>query len=139
ACFIGASVGAILVLGIGSMKKGGFSPFRIVLAGAAVSAFLFAIADGIGLYFKISKDVSMWTAGGLIGTSWSQLQAILPFILIGIMISLFLSRQLTILSLSEEVAVGLGQKTTQIKVILFFVIILLTGASVALVGNMAFI
>ncbi|MBS4201068.1 iron ABC transporter permease [Bacillus sp. FJAT-49732] len=139
ACFIGASVGAILVLGIGSMKKGGFSPFRIVLAGAAVSAFLYAIADGIGLYFKISKDVSMWTAGGLIGTSWNQLQIILPFISIGILISLFLSRQITILSLSEEVAVGLGQKTTQIKVILFFVIILLTGASVALVGNTAFI
>jgi len=139
ACFIGAAVGATMVLGIGSIKKGGFSPFRIVLAGAAVSAFLYAIADGIGIYFKISKDVSMWTAGGLIGASWNQLQVIIPFIGGGILISLALSRQLTILSLSEEVAVGLGQKTTQVKVILFFVIILLAGASVALVGNMAFI
>ncbi|MBS4218527.1 iron ABC transporter permease [Bacillus sp. FJAT-49711] len=139
ACFIGAAVGATMVLGIGSIKKGGFSPFRIVLAGAAVSAFLYAIADGIGIYFKISKDVSMWTAGGLIGASWNQLQVIIPFIAGGILISLALSRQLTILSLSEEVAVGLGQKTTQVKVILFFVIILLAGASVALVGNMAFI
>jgi iron complex transport system permease protein len=32
ACFIGAAVGAIMVFGIGSMKKGGFSPLRIVLA-----------------------------------------------------------------------------------------------------------
>ena len=70
ACFIGAAVGAIMVFGIGAMKKGGFSPLRIVLAGAAVSAFLYAISEGFGLYFKISKDVSMWTAGGLIGTSW---------------------------------------------------------------------
>jgi iron complex transport system permease protein len=139
ACFIGAAVGAIMVFGIGSMKKGGFSPLRIVLAGAAVSAFLYAIAEGIGIYFKISKDVSMWTAGGIIGTSWSQLQVIVPFILIGILISLFLSRQLTILSLSEEVAVGLGQKIPQIKTVLFIVIILLAGASVALVGNLAFI
>ena len=53
--------------------------------------------------------------------------------------SLLLSRQLTILSLNEEVAVGLGQNTTLIKVILFIVIILLAGASVALVGNMTFI
>ncbi|MGP4079938.1 FecCD family ABC transporter permease [Pseudalkalibacillus sp. R45] len=139
ACFIGAAIGAIMVFGIGSMKKGGFSPFRIVLAGAAVSAFLFAVAEGGGIYFKISKDVSMWTAGGLVGTSWSQLQAIFPFIVFGILISLTLSRQLTILSLNEEVAVGLGQKITQIKAILFVVIILLAGASVALVGNMAFI
>lgn len=81
----------------------------------------------------------MWTAGGMIGTSWSQLQVIIPFILLGILISLFLSKQLTILSLNEEVAVGLGQKTTQIKIILFVVIIILAGASVALVGNIAFI
>ncbi|MBO0996690.1 iron ABC transporter permease [Bacillus sp. SD075] len=139
ACFIGAAVGAVMVFGIASMKKGGFSPIRIVLAGAAVSAFLFAISQGVGLYFKVSKDVSMWTAGGNIGTSWDQLRVIVPFILIGILISLIFSRQLTILSLSEEVAVGLGQKTTQIKAVLFVVIILLAGAAVALVGNMVFI
>ncbi len=139
ACFVGAGVGTLMVLGLGSMKKGGFSPFRIVLAGAAVSAFLTAIAEGIGLYFKISKDVSMWTAGGLVGTTWGQLQVIIPFIIIGVLISITLSKQLTILSLSEEVAVGLGQKTTQIKAILFIVIVILAGAAVALVGNMAFI
>lgn len=139
ACFVGAAVGTLMVFGIGSIKKGGFSPLRIVLAGAAVSAFLYAVAEGIGIYFKVSKNVSMWTSGGMIGTSWKQLQIIVPFIIIGILVSLFLSRQLTILSLNEEVAVGLGQKTTQIKTILFIVIILLAGASVALVGNMAFI
>jgi iron complex transport system permease protein len=139
ACFIGAAIGVILVFGIGAMKKGGFSPLRIVLAGAAVSAFLFAVAEGIGLYFKISKDVSMWTAGGLMGTSWAQLKIIVPFILVGMLAAFYLSRQLTILSLSEEVAVGLGQKTTLVKLILFIAIILLAGASVALVGNMAFI
>ncbi|MDQ0242912.1 iron complex transport system permease protein [Bacillus fengqiuensis] len=138
-CFIGSAVGTMMVFGIGAMKKGGFSPLRIVLAGSAVSAFLYAIAEGIGIYFKISKDISMWTAGGMIGTTWDQLQIIVPFILAGILISLFFSRQLTILSLSEEVAVGLGQKITRVKAILFIVIILLAGASVALVGNMAFI
>lgn len=139
ACFIGAAVGSALVFGIGSMKRGGFSPLRIVLAGAAVSTFLYAIAEGIGIVFKVSKDVSMWTAGGIIGTSWGQLQVIVPFITAGIVVSLLLSRQLTILSLSEEVAVGLGQKTTRIKAILFVVMVLLAGASVALVGNMTFI
>ncbi|UTE79364.1 iron ABC transporter permease [Rossellomorea sp. KS-H15a] len=139
ACFIGSAAGAIMVFGISSMKRGGFSPFRIVLAGAAVSAFLFAIAEGIGLYFKLSKDVSMWTAGGMIGTTWSQLQVIVPFIMIGILVSLLLSRQLTILSLNEEVAVGLGQRTAVVKSVLFIVIVLLAGAAVALVGNMVFI
>ncbi|MGF9945320.1 iron ABC transporter permease [Priestia megaterium] len=139
ACFIGAAVGAILVFGIAAIKRGGFSPLRIVLAGAAVSAFLYAMGEGVGIYFKISKDVSMWTAGGIVGTSWEQLQIIVPFIVGGIFIALLLSRQLTILSLNEQVAVGLGQQTTKVKTILFIVMILLAGASVALVGNMVFI
>lgn len=139
ACFIGASVGALLVFGISAMKKGGFSPFRIVLAGSAVSAFLYAISEGVGIFFKISKDVSMWTAGGVIGTTWGQLQMIVPVITIGIILAMFLSRQLTILSLNEEVAVGLGQNTTRIKVFLFVIVIVLAGAAVSLAGNLAFI
>ncbi|MGH2316223.1 FecCD family ABC transporter permease [Planococcus sp. SE5232] len=139
ACFIGAAAGAALVFGIGAAKKGGFSPFRIVLAGAAISAFLTAIAEGIGLYFNISKNVSQWTAGGLIGTSWGQLQVVVPFIAVALLVALLLSRQLTILSLSEEAAIGLGQRTAQVKAILFVIITLLAGAAVALAGNMAFI
>ncbi|HWI49964.1 MAG TPA: iron ABC transporter permease [Rummeliibacillus sp.] len=138
-CFIGAAIGAFLVFGISMVQRGGFSPFRLVLAGTAVSVFLYAIADGIGLIFKVSKDVSMWTSGGLVGTSFDQLQIVIPTILIGIFIAILLSRQLTVLSLSEEVAVGLGQHTLLVKILLFIVIIVLVGTSVALVGNLAFI
>ncbi|MCR8642832.1 iron ABC transporter permease [Paenibacillus sp. N1-5-1-14] len=139
ACFIGAAVGALLVFGIGALKRGGFTPIRLVFAGAAVSAFLVAVSEGVSLAYKISQSVSLWTSGGLIGTTWDQLQLIFWFIAAGLIIAMLLARQLTILSLSEEVAVGLGQKTTLIKAILFLVTILLTGASVALVGNMTFI
>jgi len=139
ACFIGSAVGAMMVFGISAMKKGGFSPFRIVLAGAAISAFLYAIAEGVGIYFKVSKYVSMWTAGGMAGTSWGQLQIICPFIIIGILLAMAFSRQLTILSLNEEIAVGLGQNINQIKTVLFIVIIVLAGSAVAIVGNLAFI
>lgn len=139
ACFIGAAVGAALVFGVSAVKRGGFSPLRIVLAGAAISAFLYAVADGVGITFKISKDVSMWTSGGLVGANWSQLQVIVPFIVVGIIIAMLLSKQLTILSLSEEVAVGLGQKTARIKAVLFVVTVMLAGASVALVGSLTFI
>ncbi len=139
ACFIGAAVGAGLVFGISAVKRGGFSPLRIVLAGAAISAFLYAVADGVGIAFKISKDVSMWTSGGLIGANWDQLKVIVPFIVVGVLIAILLSKQLTILSLSEEVAVGLGQKTARVKTVLFVVTVMLAGASVALVGSLTFI
>lgn len=139
ACFVGAALGAALVIVLGSIRRGSLSPIRVVLAGAAVSAFMYAISDGISLFFKISKDVSMWTSGGLIGTTWGQVQAIAPVILVGLVIVPFLSNQINILSLSDEVATGLGQKLVLVKTVLFLLVIVLTGASVALIGNMAFV
>jgi len=138
ACFVGAGIGMIIVYGIGASTKNGFSPLKLVLAGAAVSALLQAIADVTGILFQISKDVSMWTSGGLIGTTWQSL-IIVPCILIGLVIAFAFSRQLTILSLNEEVAVGLGQNTTVIKGIMMFVVVVLAGSAVALVGNLAFV
>ncbi|WP_409295593.1 FecCD family ABC transporter permease [Peribacillus sp. SCS-26] len=139
ASFIGAAAGTAFVFGLGSLNRGGFSPLRIVLAGAAVSAFLYAVAEAVSYLFKLSKDVTMWTSAGTAGTSWSQLQIIVPVIMGGIIISFILSKQLTVLSLSEETAIGLGQNIPKIKAVLFAVIILLAGAAVALVGNLAFI
>ncbi|WP_374967205.1 FecCD family ABC transporter permease [Lysinibacillus sp. RS5] len=138
ACFVGAGIGMMIVYGIGASTKNGFSPLKLVLAGAAVSALLQAIADGTGILFQISKDVSMWTSGGLIGTTWQAL-IIVPFIIIGLIVAFIFSRQLTILSLNEEVAVGLGQNTTVIKGIMMFVVVVLAGSAVALVGNLAFV
>lgn len=139
ACFLGAAFGAFLVLGLSMLKKGGFSPIRLVLAGAAVSSFLFALSQAIAIHFNTSKSMSMWTSGGLGGTSWEAVKWIAPFILIGTFIAILLSRQLTILSLSDEVATGLGQNTTFIKIALFIVVVMLAGSAVALVGNLVFV
>ncbi len=138
ACFIGAGIGMMIVYGIGASTKKGFSPLRLVLAGAAVTALLQAVAEGTGILFQISKDVSMWTSGGFIGTTWQAL-LIVPVIVIGLLLSFAFSRQLTILSLNEEVAVGVGQNTTLIKGIMMFAVVILAGSAVALVGNLAFI
>lgn len=139
ACFIGAAIGVMLVFGITALRKQNMSPLRMVLAGSAVSALLAALADAISLQFKISKNVSTWTSGGLIGTTWGQIAVIAPVIVISLIASFLLSRQLTILSLNEGTAVSLGLKTTQIKIVLYVLITLLAGASVALVGSIAFI
>ncbi|MEO3944090.1 iron ABC transporter permease [Gorillibacterium sp. CAU 1737] len=139
ACFLGAAFGTLLVFGIGALNRRGFSPLRLVLAGAAVSTLLTAVAEAIGITFRLSQEISLWSAGGVIGTTWKELGAITPFLAVGILIALFFSRQLTVLSLSDEVASGLGQHTARVKSILFLAIILLAGASVALVGNLAFL
>ncbi|MET3210253.1 UNVERIFIED_CONTAM: ABC-type Fe3+-siderophore transport system permease subunit [Paenibacillus sp. PvR008] len=85
---------------------------------------LIAIASGKGI-LRINDQMYELTEGSVI--------------LLGIMVALMLSNQLSILSLSDEVAAGLGKNLVWIKSILFVLVIVITGASVALVGNMAFV
>lgn len=138
-CFIGASIGTILVINLSRATYGKLSSFRLILAGSSISALFYAVSEGINLYFRLSKDSSMWNNAGLIGISWNQLIVISPFIFLGFILSLIYSRQLTILSLNEELAISLGQKTKKIRVVLLIVNIILAGCSVALAGNLTFI
>ncbi len=46
---------------------------RIILAGAAVSAMLTALSQGIAFTFDLNQTVTFWTAGGVSGTTWSHL------------------------------------------------------------------
>lgn len=137
--FLGAGVGAGMVFGLGSLARGGLSPIRLILAGAAVSALLSAVGEGIALYFKLSQNLAFWTAGGVSGTTWTQLKILAPVVLIGILVAIMYSRPLTILSFGEEVAKGLGQRTALTKVILTILVLLLAGAAVSLVGSIAFV
>ena len=47
--------------------------------------------------------------------------------------------KITILSLGEEVAIGLGQKTNLVRFISLILVILLAGSSVAVAGNIVFV
>lgn len=136
--FVGAGIGMLIVFGIGATSRNGLSPLKLVLAGAAVSLFLQAISSSVAILFNVAKNVSMWTAGGLISTSWDAL-IIIPFIVVGLFIAILYSKQLTILSLNEELAKGLGQKTKLIKTVLMMVVIILAGTAVALIGNLTFV
>lgn len=137
--FVGAAIGAILVYGIGSLSKNGLTPIRLVLAGAAVSALLAALSEGISLYFNVGQDIAFWFAGGVSSTRWSHLLVITPILLIMLAAAISISRSITILSLGEEIAVGLGEKTMKTKIISIIIIVILAGLAVSVVGAVSFV
>ena len=137
--FLGAGLGVAIVYGVGSIAKGGLTPMRLVLAGAAVSALLGALGEGIALYFRIGQDLAFWYAGGVSGTKWSHLQIMGPWILAAMIGALILSRSITLLSLGEEIAIGLGQRTGIIKVWGMIIVLVLAGAAVSVVGAVGFV
>ncbi|GAA0434599.1 iron ABC transporter permease [Lentibacillus halophilus] len=137
--FVGAGIGAGLVYGIGSLAKGGLTPMRLVLAGAAVTALLTALSEGIAIYFHIGQDLAYWTAGGVSGTDWFNLKILAPWMFVGFIGSILLSKSITLLSLGDNVAVGLGQRTGVIKFFGAVIVLILAGASVSVVGAVGFV
>ena len=137
--FLGAALGTGLVYGIGWMARGGVTPARLVLAGGAVSALLVALSQGIAIYFHVAQDLAFWYAGGVAGVKWFQIKMLLPWITAAFIGAVLISRSITILSLGEEVASGLGQRTALLKFIGAVIVLVLAGAAVSAVGAIGFI
>ncbi|UXR78669.1 MULTISPECIES: iron ABC transporter permease [unclassified Staphylococcus] len=137
--FVGAVFGGMTVLMIGSSRRDGFHPMRLILAGAAVSALLTALSQGIALIFRLNQSINFWSAGGVSGTNWQQVWISAPIIFCTIILLILMSRQLTILSLGDELASGLGQNVKTIRLVSLLLTMLLAGISVAMVGQIAFV
>lgn len=138
-CFAGAALGALLVLGISALGRGGLSPLRLVLAGAAVSALLVALAEGVALYFHIGQELAFWYAGGISTTKWFQLKIMFPWVGGAIIGAMLLARSVTLLSLGDDVAMGLGQRTGLVKLLGMIIVLILAGCAVSVVGAVGFV
>lgn len=137
--FLGAAAGAALVNGIASMRKGGATPMRLVLAGAAVSSLLAALSQGIAIYFDVAQSVMFWTAGGVAGSNWEQIRIMLPWIACALLGAAALSRSISLLSLGEETAKGLGLNTAAVNVLCSLIVLVLAGAAASVVGAVGFV
>lgn len=137
--FLGAALGAALVGGIACLRRGGATPMRLVLAGAAVSALLSALSQGIALYFGVAQDIMFWTTGGIAGSNWEQLSIMAPWILGALLGAVALSRSVSLMSLGQDVARSLGLNTALDNVLCFLIVLILSGASVSVVGAVGFV
>jgi iron complex transport system permease protein len=137
--FLGAALGTILVFGISSLSKGGITPVKLALAGSAITSLLSSLSTAIGIRFNVSKDISYWYAGGVSAVQMEQLIYVAPFVLAGLILAIILSRSISILSLGEDIAKGLGQNTGAIKFLGTITVLFLTGAAVSIAGMIGFV
>ena len=136
--FAGAAFAAVLVYIFGAERRKTES-FRLILAGAAISALLTAMSQAVSLAFGIAKSLSFWSAGSLSGITWQSLSLIVPFIVAAGMIGAVLSGRLSALALGEDSAIGLGVNVRAVRLTGILAVLLLAGASVSLVGGISFL
>ncbi|MGF1518487.1 MAG: FecCD family ABC transporter permease [Nodosilinea sp.] len=138
--FGGAAIAAIAVYWLGSMGRSGLTPLKLVIAGAALSYLLSSLTTGILILSQRTLDeIRFWLAGSLAGQDIATIMPVLPYIAVGLVGSLALGRQLTLMSLGEDVAQGLGLQTTWVKVGSAIAVVLLAGSAVALAGPIGFV
>ena len=138
--FLGAGIAAIMVFTLGSIGRDGLSPIKIVLAGAALTAFFSSFTQGLLVLNEQSLEgILFWIGGSVSGRTLEMLEPILPFMIGAGILSLFLGYPINILTSGEDIAKGLGQKTIVIKILMGIVIVILAGGSVAVGGSIGFI
>jgi iron complex transport system permease protein len=138
--FIGAGTAAAIVYTLGSLGRGGATPLRLTLAGVILTSFVTSFTTAILITDQETLDkIRFWTAGSLAGRDMSLLSQTAPYIVIGIAGAVLISRQITTLSLGDDVAIGLGQNTFRVKATAAVIVVLLAGGSVALAGPIGFV
>ena len=139
AAFIGALSAMFLVYNIS--KVGSRVPVTtLLLCGIAVTYFLYAI---VALLEVIAGDelhaIVFWLIGGFSNVLWSDIWAVLPFIIIGTVISYLYARDLNLLALGEDQAQHLGVNVERVKQVLLVFASMVTAAAVSLCGLVGFV
>ena len=114
-------------------------PVLLVLAGCAVGLFLTALAQGVAIFFNIGYALTFWTAGGVAGIRADTLAMTAPFIVGALAAACALARRVSVLSLGDEAAAGLGVAVGKSRALCLAVVLVLAGAAVALAGPVAFV
>ncbi len=138
--FLGAGATAMLVYLLGSLGRGGTTPLNLTVAGAALTALISSLTTAILIVSQRTlEEIRFWLAGSLAGRDSNIFFQALPFVVIGLVVAFTLGRQITTMSLGEDVAKGLGQQTAWVKILAAISVVLLAGSSVALAGPIGFI
>lgn len=113
---------------------------KFTLAGAAIWGLFSSFTQGVlVLNEKALEEVLFWLAGSVSGRKIEYLYSVLPYLLVAWLGSFVIARHINVLTMGEDVAKGLGQRTGVIKLLAGILIILLAGSSVAVVGPVGFV
>jgi iron complex transport system permease protein len=138
--FAGAALAALLVYLIGSIGRGGATPIKLALAGAAVSAALSSFTTAVLLVdIKAYDQFRFWQVGSLAGRGTDVAVQSLPFLIAGLLLALASTRALNALALGEDVATSFGQNVTVARLVAATSVVLLCGTATAMAGPIVFV
>lgn len=135
--FHGAMIGGLLVFSFASVR--GMTSLKLALVGMAIHLLLTSLTKGLILFNDRITNVLYWLSGSISDSGWIEVRLILPWSIIGLILAFSLAKSLAIFQLGQDVAVGLGQNITRIRILAAIAVVLLAGVTVAVAGAIGFI
>ena len=137
---LGAAAAAVFVYTVGSLGRGGATPLKLALAGAATSAAFASLISAIMLpRVELLTAFQAWQIGGVGGAEWSRIAVTAPALALGALICIASARGMNSLALGDDMAAGLGEHVMRTRMAAALGAVILAGAATAIAGPIGFV
>ena len=125
---------------VGSLGRGGATPLKLALAGAATTAAFTSLVSAVLLpRVDVMETFRFWQIGGVGGATWDRIGMVLPVLAIGALVCLATARGMNSLALGDDLAAGLGENVARTRLVSSAGAVILCGAATAVAGPIAFV
>ncbi len=121
--------------------RSGISGYRLVLIGIGISAIGRALTNYLLAKAELNDATraAVWLVGSLNGRSWSDLRPVLIATIVLVPLAVALSRQLRMLELGSDTAIGLGTAVHRTQAVMMLIGVLLAALATAAAGPIVFV
>lgn len=138
--FAGAAAAAVAVYVLGGAGSGLATPARLALAGVAISMAVSSLVQMVILSNQNAfNEFRFWAAGSMESRGYPVIEAVVGFIVVGLIIALACAPGLNALALGDEAGKALGVRVARVRAMVMLAVTLLAGAATAAVGPIMFI
>lgn len=139
AAFVGGIIAASIVYAL-AWRRNGISPITIILSGVAVNALCGGVIGFLTIMYSDRLPTAVqWLNGSLAAKGSNALMMVLPYAIVGWILSFFAIRKANIIRLGDQVASNLGENVNRIRIILSLLAVFLAAISVAAIGMIGFV
>ena len=140
AAAVGAAVVTVAVLAVSRRMA---SPATVLIVGlmfgyATTAVVSVLVYSGLGRVERIRAYVT-WGFGSFAGTTWSELQVLVPCVIVGVAVAALLTKQLNALLLGDRYAASMGLHVPRARLGIVLAASLLAGTVTAFCGPIAFV
>jgi iron complex transport system permease protein len=138
--FAGAGFAAVLVYAVAAIGRGGATPVKLALAGAACTAIFSSFTTAVQLLdINAFDSFRFWQVGSLAGRGMDIAVDGLPFLAVGMLLAFGSARALNALALGDDVATSFGQNVAVARAVALLALVLLCGTATAMAGPIVFV